>query len=107
MQLLDRLGISAEIKPKLQIVPPGPGNIIADAITKGGAEFGIDPTPLILSSPDVDLVGQFPPEAQSFTIYVAAIPTAATQAEAARALVTFLTSARGVSVLKAKGFEPG
>lgn len=107
MLVLDRLGITAEIRPKLRIIPNGTGNIIADAIVKQGAEFGVDPIPLILGSPDVELVGPFPPELQSFIVYTAASPAVAQHAEAAQTLVAFLTSARGAALLKSKGFDPG
>ncbi len=104
MKLLDRLGIASEIKPKLQLISPGPGNIIADAVAKGGAEIGIDQLTLILASPEVDLVGPLPADIQNFTIFTAAIPTTASQPTAAQALIAFLTSAQAIAAFKAKGF---
>ncbi len=105
ISLLDRLGISGDIKSKLQLVAPGPGNIIAAAVVKGGAEIGIDQMTLIIASPDVDLVGPLPAGIQNFTTFTVAIPTSAKQAAAAEALIKFLTSPRAVSVFKSKGFE--
>jgi len=104
--LLDRLGISGEIKSKLQLVPAGPGNIVSDAVVRG-AEIGIDQMTLIMASPDVDLVGPLPADIQNFTTFSAAIPTSAKQAAAAKALIEFLTSPQAVSVFKSKGLDAG
>ncbi len=107
IRLLDRLGIGGDIKPKLRLVPPGPGNIIADAVVKDGAEFGVDQMTLIIASPDVDLVGPLPADIQNFTTFTAAIPTSTKHAAAAKALIEFLTSPHSISVFKSKGYEAG
>ncbi len=102
--LLDRLGIGGEIKSKLQLVPPGSGNVVAEAVVRG-AEIGIDQMTLIMSSPDVDLVGPLPADIQNFTTFRAALPTSARQPAAANALIAFLASPQAVSVFRSKGFD--
>ncbi len=103
--LFDRLGISADIKPKLQLTAGGPATM--QPVVKGDAELGINQMSEIITLPDVDLVGPLPAAIQNFTLYTAAIPANAKQAEAAKALIEFLMSPRGRSVFQSKGFEPG
>jgi molybdate transport system substrate-binding protein len=51
-------------------------------------------------------VGWLPSELQSYIVFTGNIGAAASQAEAARALLTFLTSPAAVALFKAQGFEP-
>jgi molybdate transport system substrate-binding protein len=103
--LFDRLGISADIKPKLQLTAGGPATM--QPVVKGDAELGINQMSEIITLPDVDLVGPLPAAIQNFTVYTAAIPASAKQTEAVKALVEFLTSPQARSVFQSKGFEPG
>ena len=104
LPLFERLGIMGDISPKFRFTDaPGPFAII-DVVTKGDAEIGFTQVTNILASPDVDFLGPLPAEIQNFTIFTAAIPAHAKQAEAANALVQFLRSPRAITVLKSKGF---
>jgi molybdate transport system substrate-binding protein len=54
----------------------------------------------ILTTPGVELVGPLPPEIQSYVTFTGGVSTTARNADAAKALLTFLTSApvvRGVA----------
>ncbi len=103
--LFDRLGISGDIKSKIRLTLGGPG--VMQAVIRGDAEIGFNQISEIIASPDVDLVGALPTDIQNFTTYTAAIPAAAKQAAAAKALIEFLTSPWAVSVFKSKGLESG
>jgi molybdate transport system substrate-binding protein len=102
--LIERFGIAAEIKPKTKLLPPGPA--VAEAVAKGDAEIGFGVMSDRATSSGVDLVGPLPAEVQGYIDYAGGILTTSKQAEAARALVSFLSSPAGQSALKAKGFEP-
>ena len=65
--------------------------------------IGISP---ILDVPAVELVGWLPAELQSYIVYTGSIGAAARQADAARTLLTLLTSPAAVELFKAQGFEP-
>jgi len=104
--LFERLGISDDIKSKLQITAARHG-ATAEAVVKGDADIGFTQINEIIISRDVDLVGPLPAEIQNFTIFTAAVPVNAKQVAAARALTTFLTSPRSVFVFKSKGLEAG
>ena len=102
--LIERLGIATELKPKIQLLPNS--QAVLDAVAKGNLEIGIgltSDTALVLG---IDLAAALPAEIQNFTLYVAGIPAASKQADAAKALINFLSSPAAQAGLKAKGFEP-
>jgi molybdate transport system substrate-binding protein len=103
--LFARLGIAADVRPKLKLVrsPAQPTALVA----KGEAEVGLSQIGVIASEPGVDLAGPLPAGVQSYTIFKAGTTTSAREPAAARALVEFLSSARARAVFKASGLEPG
>ena len=103
--VLDRLEIAAQVKPKTK-AQPGP-EAVAKAIADGEAELGFAPANVLAATRNVQLVGPFPQEFQSYIIFNAALTTGAAQADAARALLKFLGSPEAATVFKAKALEPG
>jgi molybdate transport system substrate-binding protein len=103
--LFDRLGIAAEIKPKLK--PQPTSNPAAKAVANGEAELGITQISEILPYAGAELVGPLPADIQLYTVYPAAIAADTKAGDAAKALITFLTAPRAIAVLKAKGLSPG
>ena len=99
----DRLGIAADMKPKLKgYVRP------EQAVIKGEAELGVTGIGAILAATDAKFVGAFPPELQSYIVFTAGASTSSADSVAARALIRFLTAPASVQVLKAHGVEqPG
>ena len=98
--LLERLGIAEEVKSKIRL---GRG---AEMVGEGKAEIGLTQISEILPVAGAELAGPLPPEIQLYTVFPAAIGAAAMHAEAAQALLKFLTSPDAAKVLKAKGLEP-
>jgi molybdate transport system substrate-binding protein len=101
VRLFERLGISAEVKPK--VLNGSPLQLVA----KGEAEIGLSQISEILAVPDLELIGPAPAEIQNYTTFMAAAPANANEAGPAKALIEFLRSVRGVTILKSKGYEPG
>jgi len=102
--LLDRLGIARDMKPKLK--PQRDGNTV-DAVVTGEAEIAVSGTVTIKAVPGVELVGDLPPELQTYVVFTAGVGATAKEAEAGRALLNFLTTPSAVAVFKAKGLERG
>jgi molybdate transport system substrate-binding protein len=98
--LLERLGIADQVKSKIR---HGRGG---EMVSEGKAEIGLTQVSEILAEPHAELAGPLPPEIQQYTVFPAAVGTAAAQAEAGRALLKFLKSPEAATVLKAKGLEP-
>jgi molybdate transport system substrate-binding protein len=101
--LLERLGITEEMQPKLK--PMGPGAAY-ESVARGEADIVVAVVPGIVAAPGVELVGPFPSALQTYISFAAGVSTDAKQPEGAQALITFLTSPVAVAVLKAKGMEP-
>jgi molybdate transport system substrate-binding protein len=104
-KVIERLGISEEMKPKTKLVP---GAESVDLVANGEAEVAIVNTPVIVSKPGVELVGPLPVELQNTTDFVFFIGVGANAKEpdAAKALVKYLRAPDATRVIKAKGLEP-
>jgi len=105
LSLFDRLGIAAEVKPKLK--PQPTSNPAAKAVANGDAELGITQISEILPYAGAELIGPLPAEVQLYTVYPAAVAAGSKVPDAANALIKFLTSPAASAVLKAKGLSPG
>jgi molybdate transport system substrate-binding protein len=104
--LLERLGIAAELKPKTKLTSNAP-HALAEAVIKGEIEIGLIQISEIVPEPGLQLAGPFPPELQNFSVFTAALLADSKEPEASRALIKFLVSPAALSVIKAKGMEPG
>ncbi len=81
-------------------------SVAAHAVANGEAEIGMTQISEILPYTGAELVGPFPKEIQLTTSFAAAVGTNARQAEAANALIKFLTAPSAAPVFKAKGLDP-
>ena len=87
--LLEKLGIADEVKKKALLQAGGPA--VADAVASGTAEIGISFTSELLPKPGVTVVGPLPQSIGLVVTYAAAVASDSQQADAARALVTYMT----------------
>ena len=110
-EALEKLGIAAELKPKLHLVSPPAGKSsprVGEVVRRGEAEIGIQPISELMDVPGIDIVGPLPADLQSpDLVYMAGSPTLSRQPLAARALIDFLAAPAAAPVYKAKGMEPG
>lgn len=101
--LIERLGIAGEVKAK---AVRQPGGLIGELVAAGKAEIAIQQIPELMAVPGIELVGPLPAEVQLVTVSAAGIFAGTHQAEAAQALIEFLTTPAAAKVMKAKGLEP-
>jgi molybdate transport system substrate-binding protein len=101
--ILARLGIAEAMEQKLR---PYPAGSAVEAVARGEADLVVIGVSPILYAPGVELVGWLPPELQSYIVFTGNIGAAARQPDAARTLLTLLTSPAAVELFKAQGFEP-
>jgi molybdate transport system substrate-binding protein len=101
--VLARLGITEEMKPKLR--PIGGG--MYKRLVAGELDAIVGAVPSIMAASGVELAGAFPPELQTYIPFAAAVSAGAKEPEGAQALIRFLTSPAATGVLRAKGLEPG
>jgi molybdate transport system substrate-binding protein len=104
LSVFERLGIGEAMKAKIkaQATPAE----IPQAVAKGEAELGVFLTNVLIA-PGVQLAGSFPADLQQELLFTAAVAQASKEADAAKALITFLTSSAATAVIKAKGMNPG
>jgi molybdate transport system substrate-binding protein len=102
--LFERLGIADAVNAKVKLLPPE--NPAAHAVSNGEAEMGITQISEILPYAGAELAGPLPKDIQITTPFAVAIGTSATQPEAARAFLKFLTGPAAARVFKAKGLDP-
>src|SRR3984957_7702552 len=103
-KLLERLGISDQVKPKEKLKQ---GGYVADYVESGQAELGIHQISEILPHAGVALVGPLPKEIQNYTVYAAGIGTGTQNGDAAKALIASLVGPSAQALFKSKGMEPG
>jgi molybdate transport system substrate-binding protein len=86
---LERLGLTEEVKKKALL--QSSGSATAAAVANGAAEIGITFTSELLPNKGVKVVGTMPQSIGLTVTYVAAVAAGSTQAEPARALITYMT----------------
>jgi len=98
-----KLGIADDLKPRIKLVKSS----APEALAKGEVALALSPMSEALAVPAVQLAGPVPADYQSYLVLSGAVSSASKNAEAAKALVRFLTAPSAAPVLKAKGMEPG
>jgi molybdate transport system substrate-binding protein len=101
--MLRKLGIAEAMAPKIKLLDKS----APVAVAEGEVEIGLGPISEILPVEGVQLAGPFPADVQSYLVFSAAVSSASKDADAAKALIKFLTSPAAPPVLKTKGMEPG
>jgi molybdate transport system substrate-binding protein len=105
-RVFQRLGIAAEMTPKVKLAAGGPNGRVSVLVSSGEAEIGLQQVSELMSNPQVEVIGMLPAELQLTTIYSAGVTTSAREAEAARALIKALTAPSAAAIYKAKGLDP-
>jgi molybdate transport system substrate-binding protein len=102
-ELFSQLGIADRIKGKSKKIEADP---VGGFVATGEFEIGFQQISELRPVKGIDIVGPLPPGAQRVTIFAAGIPTTATHAEAAKALIEWLASPVAYAAIKKSGLEP-
>jgi molybdate transport system substrate-binding protein len=102
--LLKRLGIAAEVQPKLRPQPGGP--LVVGPVARGEVEMAIITISFVILEPGAELVGPLPDELQEYVLYTAGISATTSQPDAARALLRHLISPAAAPAFRASGLDP-
>ena len=103
--LFQRMGIADEVKPKLKQTPTGV--FVGSIIASGEAEIGFQQVSELSHFAGVDYIGPLPADVQYITVFASGIATGAKEADAAKALVKFITAPTAAPAFKKRGMEPG
>jgi len=104
LSVFEKLGIADQVKGKLRQTPSGV--FVGTLIANGDAEVGFQQIAELVHFAGIDYVGPLPGELQRMTMFSAGIHSGAKQADAARALVKFLTAPAAAPVIRKHGLEP-
>src|SRR5437660_1564742 len=102
--VFEKLGIAGEVKRKLKQTPSGV--FVGTLIASGQTEIGFQQISELVHFPGIDYVGPLPGELQRMTVFSAGIHAGAKQADAAKALVRFITAPAAAAVIRKHGLEP-
>jgi molybdate transport system substrate-binding protein len=101
--LLVRLGIAGEMKPKTRLT----SRPVAEIVAEGETEVGMQQIVAILPVKGAELVGPLPGELQNIIVYAAGLSAGRRQSGTARAFIAFMATPEVVRMIRAKGMEPG
>jgi molybdate transport system substrate-binding protein len=103
IELFERLGIAAEMKPKTTVFKQRSERF--EAVARSEVEIGFNQISEIVATPRVDLVGPLPAPIQRYTLFAAGVVASGGEQDASRAVIRFISSAEAQVIWKAKGFE--
>jgi molybdate transport system substrate-binding protein len=101
--LVRRLGIEAEMKPRMR---PMPAEYNVEMLASGEADLAVAVASRISGVAGVQLVGAIPRELQTWIGFTAGLSSHAREPQAARAMLRFFTSPEAAAVLRINGVEP-
>src|SRR5713226_10285731 len=104
--VFQRLGIAAQVTPKVKLAAGGPNGRVSVLVSSGEAEIGLQQVSELMSNPEVEVIGMLPAELQQITIYSAGVTKGAREPNAGNALIGFLAAPAAMAVYKAKGLDP-
>ena len=104
LSVFEKLGIAGEVRGKLKQTPSGV--FVGTLIASGQTEVGFQQISELVHFAGIDYVGPLPGELQRMTVFSAGIHAGAKRADAARALVRFITAPVAAPVIRKHGLEP-
>jgi molybdate transport system substrate-binding protein len=106
MQVLDRLAIVAQVRPRMQCFPNGYAAMKWLAESRGTLEVGITQVTEILANRGVTYVGPLPGDLGIRTVYAAGRAARAQNPGGATEFITRLTAPSARAILAEAGFSP-
>ena len=104
-ETLKTLGIAGQMKPNIKLAQGGAGAMAM--LASGEGEIGLTFISEIVTEAGVEVVGALPREISTPTALVGFVSAHAKAPEAAKALLTYLSSPAAAAVYKKYGMKPG
>jgi molybdate transport system substrate-binding protein len=102
-QLIERMGIAAEINRRAVVIPSG---FTAERLVSGEADIAIQQLSELKQVAGVDVIGPIPRHLQSPAVFSAGRLTGSLRAERSDAFLKYLASPEVAPVLRESGLEP-
>ena len=103
LQVFEKLGIAEEMKAKTRAVK---AEEVVPAVATGEAELAIFLNHYLVEAEGIDYAGPYPGDLQSYIAFSAGLSAKSSNAEAASALIKFLSAPAAAPVMKKHGMEP-
>jgi len=103
LSVFEKMGIAEQVKPKLKQTPSGV--FVGTLIANGDTEIGFQQISELVHFQGIDYVGPLPGNLQRMTMFSTGIHAGAKQADAAKALVKFITAPSAAPVIRKHGLE--
>jgi molybdate transport system substrate-binding protein len=103
-RLFERWGIADAIASR--VVHASPGIPVGTLVARGEVDLGFQQLSELMHVPDIDVIGPLPPQIQLVTVFSAAVCTASSHPECAKALLSFLASPEADATKRSHGMEP-
>lgn len=101
---LDKMGITAQVRPKIKFVATG--GVVQDAVAKGESEIALGPYLSDMRNPGLDVVGALPPEAATPIDITGFLSTSVKDPKTARMLLDYLASREAAPAYEAAKIFP-
>jgi molybdate transport system substrate-binding protein len=102
-QLIERLGIAAEINARATIIPQG---FTAERLVSGEADLAVQQISELKQVTGIEVAGPIPHQLQTPAVFSAGRMAASDKAELSHRLLRFLASREVAPVLRESGLEP-
>ena len=103
-RLFERWGLADRIRDR--IVQPPPGVPVGGLVARGEIELGFQQLSELTHLEGIDVIGTLPPGCDFITIFSAGVCATATQSDAARAMLDFMSSPAADEAKRRHGMEP-
>jgi len=103
-RLFERWGLADRIRDR--IVQPPPGVPVGGLVARGEIELGFQQLSELMHLEGIDVIGTLPPGCDFITIFSAGVCATATQSDAARAMLDFMSSPAVDEAKRRHGMEP-
>jgi molybdate transport system substrate-binding protein len=105
VSMFQKLGISDQVKSKTATVKPN--EPVGEVVARGEAEIGFQQVSELIPVKGIQYLGPLPAEIQNITVFSGGILSGTKEADAATALVKFLTAPPAAPIISKHGLEPG
>jgi molybdate transport system substrate-binding protein len=103
--LFKKWGIWDQVSAKIKQTQPG--TPVGSILARGDVDIGFQQVSELLLYPGIQYVGPVPKEMDTVSVFAGGVHTGATQADAARELIKFISSPAALPFIKKTGMEQG
>lgn len=104
-QLIERLGIAAEVNAKTTFPPPA--GLVGHLLVSGAVDLAVQQKPELLEVAGIEILGTLPGALHMVTTFVAGIDVSSIEVETAKALIDTLGAPSTAALFRARGLDPG